>query len=114
MKNYSDLNKQDKTSYWQNHIDSWKQTGLSQAEYCRINCINKNAFTWRKRSFANLTETGMIRVPENVVAELHNHQTAFELKINKRLSITIPPDFNAELLMELLKTLGVLNEDQLV
>jgi hypothetical protein len=114
MKDYSDLNKQEKTSYWRNHIDRWEESGLSQAEYCRSNGINKNAFTWRKRSFASQTVPGMIRVPEKVVAALHNQQSSLELKISKKLSITISPDFNAELLTKLLKTLGVMDEDQLV
>lgn len=114
MKDYNGLNRQGKTSYWRNHIDSWKESGLSQSEYCRINGISKNAFTWRKRSFASQSVTGMIRVPEKVVAALHRQQTSLELKINNKLRITISPDFDSVLLTKLLNTLGVLNEDQLV
>ena len=114
MKDYHELNKQEKTAYWQNHIASWKDSALSQSEYCRRNGINKNAFTWRRRSFTNQRVPGMIRVPEKVVAVLQKQQTSLELKINNKLSIAISPDFNAELLTKLLKTLGVMDEDQLV
>jgi hypothetical protein len=114
MKDYHELNKQEKTAYWQNHIASWKESGLSQTAYCRRNGINKNAFTWRRRSFANQTVPGMIRVSEKVVAVLQKQQKSLELKINNKLSIAISPDFNAELLTKLLKTLGVMGDDQLV
>jgi hypothetical protein len=27
----------EKRAYWQQHIDQWQQSGLSQIEYCRRN-----------------------------------------------------------------------------
>jgi len=42
--------KQAKRQYWQEHIESWRRSGLSQAEYCRLNSLRlKNFWYWKKR-----------------------------------------------------------------
>jgi len=35
---------------WETHLKNWKESGLSQAEYCRQNGMNKDTFgKWKKR-----------------------------------------------------------------
>jgi hypothetical protein len=47
MKNYTQLTKEEKTSYWQKHIDSWKASSLSQKKYCENNAVSYwNFKTW--------------------------------------------------------------------
>jgi len=39
-----------KETKWQSHINAWKQSGLSQAEYCRKHSLNAHTFSyWRSR-----------------------------------------------------------------
>ena len=36
--------------YWQEHIEAWAKSGLSQTDYCQQNQIAKSTFyKWRKR-----------------------------------------------------------------
>jgi hypothetical protein len=44
------LDLQKKRQFWENHIQAWQQSGLSQAEYCRRNDLkNHRWWYWRKR-----------------------------------------------------------------
>lgn len=39
-----------KRRQWQAHIESWRQSGLSQVAYCREHRLKKHQFTyWKKR-----------------------------------------------------------------
>jgi len=40
-----------KDQYWKDHINKWKSSGLSQANYCRKAGINFKSFSSRKSSF---------------------------------------------------------------
>jgi hypothetical protein len=40
----------EKPAYWQQHFNDWKQSGLSQREYCRQHQLAVSSFGyWRKR-----------------------------------------------------------------
>jgi len=39
----------DKSSYWQNHFESWENSGLGQAEYCRRHDLKYRLFHYWKR-----------------------------------------------------------------
>ena len=40
---------EDKASFWQSHMDNWKQSGLSRREYCRKNSLSQSTFSsWSK------------------------------------------------------------------
>lgn len=44
------MNPSDKTTYWQQHIDHWQQSGLSQEVYCQQHKLILSTFGyWRKR-----------------------------------------------------------------
>jgi hypothetical protein len=37
---------------WENHIDQWKKSGLSQAAYCREHRLDESQLSYYKRKFA--------------------------------------------------------------
>ena len=39
-----------KAQRWQQIIQQWQQSGMSQAEFCRLHQLNVNTFTWWKTS----------------------------------------------------------------
>ena len=47
-----------KRSYWKQHIDSWQETGLTQAEYCRRHNLKHHQLVYWKKRFSH-TETGL-------------------------------------------------------
>ncbi len=53
---------QEKRTYWQQHIDQWQQSGLSQIEYCRRNRIKKYQWGyWKKRLTAPKSPTMLVQ-----------------------------------------------------
>jgi hypothetical protein len=44
------FDEEENSEYWQSHIDSWVQSGLSQAAYCRKHDLDYNRFRkWKER-----------------------------------------------------------------
>ncbi len=49
------LVKKEKNDFWKQHINSWKTSGLSQAEYCSVNNLSTSNFSkWKKKIAPNL------------------------------------------------------------
>ena len=40
--------------HWQQHIDAWRQSGGSQAQYCREHELDQSQFSYWKRKLATL------------------------------------------------------------
>ena len=44
------MSTQDKPAYWQQHFECWKQSGLSQRDYCKQHKLTFSSFGyWRNR-----------------------------------------------------------------
>jgi len=44
--------KQD-TPFWPDHVSQWRDSGLSQAAYCRQHGLCQNGFSYYKRKYSN-------------------------------------------------------------
>jgi len=55
-----------KRSFWKQHIESWQESGLSQADYCRRNDLKPHQLTYWKKRFCR-TETGVSFVPLQLI-----------------------------------------------
>ena len=42
---------------WQKHIFQWQESDLSQAEYCRLNGLKQNSFSYHKLKQSKSTKT---------------------------------------------------------
>lgn len=96
-----------KRTYWKQHIDSWQETGLTQAEYCRrYNLKHHQLVYWKKRFLK--TETDVSFVPLKLEDLLDSRIPAgpdaasFFLVINNHLKIEIRAGFDAPLLRQLI------------
>ena len=59
----AELNSKDKRKFWENHIQAWQQSGLTQIEYCRENKLkNHQWWYWRKR-ISHPSDTDVTFVP---------------------------------------------------
>lgn len=58
--------------YWQQHINQWHKSGLSQAKYCRQHGLKTNRFSYHKLKFkakpAQTSSSGFIKIPVAQVA----------------------------------------------
>lgn len=59
---------QQKTEYWQKHLKQWKQSGLTQNQYCDKNGINKHTLSyWKKKQ--SKPKPSLSLVPVKVLEE---------------------------------------------
>jgi hypothetical protein len=96
---------QARQTYWQNHIEQWKRSGLSQIQYCRRHKINKNTLGyWIKKRTKQPAPValgqGFVQLPVKVT-----DSTPIEIRINNRYKILVTGGFDAELLKDTIKTL---------
>ena len=60
------MNIEEKTAYWQRHFKDWKQSGLSQRDYCKQHELTFSSFGyWRNRLRTNKAAAGKL-IPVSV------------------------------------------------
>jgi hypothetical protein len=99
-----------KRSYWKQHIDSWQETGLTQAEYCRQHNLKHHQLVYWKKRFLD-TETGVSFVSlklEDLLdrsAQSMPDLASLSLVINNHFKVEIRAGFDAQLLRQLIFSL---------
>ena len=97
-----------KRTYWKQHIDSWQETGLNQAEYCRRHNLKHHQLVYWKKRFLE-TETAVSFVPLKLEDLLdipaRQDQAPLTLVINNDFKIEIRAGFDAQLLGQLIYVL---------
>lgn len=98
----------DKKQYWRKHVASWRESNLSQVEYCRLNDLSiKNFGYWkRKESKAVSVHPRFFPLVAAGIGPMALRTSALQLNIQeKRFSIEIDEDFSPMLLRRLITTL---------
>ncbi len=86
-----------KQQYWQRNIQDWKESGNSQAGYCREHNLNIKTFTyWRRKLSQRLTTVSLVQV-----APLSNTSAHIKLIINDGFSIEVEDGFRPDTLKQL-------------
>ena len=97
-----------KRAYWKQHIDSWQQTGLTQAEYCRRHNLKHHQLVYWKKRFLN-TETGVTFVPLKLEDLLDipsgPEHASLTLVVDHQFKIEIRAGFDPQLLRQLIFSL---------
>ena len=97
-----------KRSYWKQHIDTWQETGLTQAEYCRRHNLKHHQLVYWKKRFLK-TEADVSFVPLKLEDLLdipaRQDQASLTLVINNDFKIEIRAGFDAQLLRQLIYVL---------
>ena len=97
-----------KRSYWKQHIDTWQETGLTLAEYCRRHNLKHHQLVYWKKRFLK-TETDVSFVPLKLEDLLdipaRQDQATLTLVINNDFKIEIRAGFDAQLLEQLIYVL---------
>jgi hypothetical protein len=94
--------------FWQQHVASWRESNLSQVEYCRLNDLPiKNFGYWkRKKSEAVSAHPRFFPLVAAGPVPMALRATALQLNIQgKRFSIEIGEDFSPMALKRLIATL---------
>ncbi len=97
-----------KRAYWKQHIDSWQQTGLSQAEYCRRHNLKHHQLVYWKKRFIK-TETAVsfaaLKLDDLLDRTWLPQPASLCLVLNDQFKIEIRPGFDAQLLQQVILTL---------
>lgn len=97
----------EKRRYWQGHIESWRQSGLSQAEYCRRQSLSIKTFGYWKRKQGK-TIPGDLKFFPLFLSNPQHVQEPLKLQLTlqkKRFTIEIREDFSPTLLKKIILSL---------
>lgn len=97
-----------KRSYWKQHLDSWQQTGLTQAEYCRrYNLKHHQLVYWKKRFLKTETDVSFVPLKLSDLLDLPEPSlpAGLCLVVNNEFKIEIRHGFDADLLRHLIVAL---------
>ncbi len=101
-------NNQDKYQFWQLHINAWKQSGMSQTDFCRRHELNIKIFGYWKRKLCS-RPNGVNFVPVSIKpSHTASVKSVSSLKIvtGNGLSVEVNDGFNPATLRMLLDTIG--------
>ena len=97
-----------KRSFWKQHIDSWQETGLTQAEYCRQHNLKHHQLVyWKKRYLKTETNVSFVPLKFEDLLDLSVRQepAPLTLVINSEFKIEIRAGFDRQLLQQLILAL---------
>jgi hypothetical protein len=96
------LDSLERRSSWENHIEQWKASGLSQAAYCRKHRLKAHRFYyWRRRLSAS--QDGVSFLPVALSSSLAQNHTTIRIHTPNGFIIEIE-DANGSLRIEPLIT----------
>jgi len=111
MKHEQPESKLAKRQYWQEHVECWKRSGLSQAEYCRLNSLQlKNFWYWKKQYNGKTAEPlrffPLALVPTKAAKAIKCAPASLQLTMQEqRFRIEIGENFSPSVLKGLILTL---------
>ena len=94
----------EKQGVWSSHVEAWKNSGLSQIDYCRQHNLSRNQFTYWKCKLDKKHEL-VTFVPISGNSVLSRNQTPIKLNIGC-YQIEVGDGFTPETLTNLISTLG--------
>ena len=100
---------QDKSSLWQQHIEGWETSGLTQLMYCQQHAISLGSFGyWRTRlkrmpPDENGRETEARFLPVQLMS--NQRDPLLTLRTHQNVSIDVSGGFDPQLLKEVLQVL---------
>ena len=88
---------------WQGRVQAWKESGLSQREYCQRSSLKYGTF---KNWIGKLRKQGNF-LPVCIVSEKKKEGFGYEIEIRtpRDFSIILKNDFEEEVLKKILKTM---------
>jgi hypothetical protein len=101
--------KTEKRLYWENHIEKWKASGLSQVEYCRLNDVKVKSFRYWKRRIGRLSRaSALVELPPFKSMPLNASQDNPQLclVVGRHYRIEIGRGFDSEDLERVVRILG--------
>ncbi len=101
---------QRKKQYWQKQIESWEQSKLTQAEYCRRNGFKISKFLYWKTKLRKSPKPNLsfVQIPVQAINESNfseSNTSHIRIAIRGRFQVDIGPGFDPGTLQRLIYTL---------
>ena len=93
---------EERRRFWEHHLEQFRTSGLSQAEYCRRHGLSIKNFGYHKRTLGT-APLSLVEVP--LVAAVHCPSRPLSLAVGSRYTILIEPGFDAKTLSQVLDVL---------
>lgn len=105
-------NKENNRRFWQAHVKTWRKSGYSRAEYCRMNSLSYDALTyWQQRTGITVSPEGgnsIIPVAQISAGNFPIRATttpSLKVDLKGRFKIEVTEDFSPNMLTRLINTL---------
>lgn len=99
-----------KQQHWQNHIEAWHTSGLSQAEYVRRNGLSIKSFAYYKRRLHSTPKPQQTLVPVTVdiddARQVQTLESGISLTTPRGFTVALTSDFDAACLQRVLQVLS--------
>ena len=102
MKKSKSTGSEEKRRSWEHHLEEWRTSGLSQAEYCRRHGLSIKGFGYRKRTMGKAS-LSLVEIPLATAAPALPEPLS--LSVGSRYTIRIEGGFDADTLRRLLEVL---------
>ena len=94
--------------YWEQQIKQWRESGIRQTEYCRINGLSPKSFTYWKCKLKKEPEATTflpITLKTSPIIQNPIKHEALKLICNGKYRVEIGDDFSSTTLSRLIRTL---------
>ena len=109
MDNYKNFNNDQKIEFWSAHFKSWKESGLSQKEFCEKAKLSYWSFrTWYYKNKSTKAEGKFIRVKTAMIKE--PAISKITLTLHGKIKIEFNENISEEVLQKIFKASEVLND----
>ena len=95
---------------WQAHLNAWRKSGLSRAEYCRRNNISYHALRYWQKKRERLSSSEITFVPVPFTGAVQNDVvrkriSGLKVEFGNRFKIDVSDDFSSATLTRLISAL---------
>ena len=96
------LSSEERLKFWEQHVVTWKGSKLSQAEYCRLNNLDKNLLSkWKRKILFKEDKQDLVEIPMN-----NSLDSFIDIIVNDSLKIKVDANFDPDILVKVLKVIG--------
>jgi hypothetical protein len=106
MKSHMPAGHREKRRLWEEHLQRWKSSGFSQAEFCSKYGLSLKSFGyWKRKLMSSKAAVSLVELPISMSAPVFPLPRPIQLRINEKFRIEIERGFDAETLRRLVEVL---------
>ncbi|MBN1499002.1 MAG: hypothetical protein JW982_02515 [Spirochaetes bacterium] len=100
------LSRKERKLFWQQHVENFRKSGQTAKSYCIDNNLSYWSFNdWKKRFLKENKSKAIVEIPHSPFDSISHFEDKFEIVGSGSLRISIPDNFEPEVLIKIIKTL---------